>query len=236
MAGQFAHAPEVWARFASLHCSAWVVSGIDTATPPADTTAALAPWLDRARQRLAAQAEGEWPSISAWRRTFSAMGLKPTQYRCAAEALLRRLRKENGLPTLHPLVDAYNAVSVAWGLPIAALDLAAIHGSLTVRPAAGGEAHTTFGGDNEPAEAGEIIFADDADHAHARRWCHKQSARSAISSATGRALVVVEGQHADAAVDVAQAAQELAALLQGWGMRCTPVQALSAHHPAVPWG
>jgi DNA/RNA-binding domain of Phe-tRNA-synthetase-like protein len=37
------------------------------------------------------------------------MGLKPTQYRCAPEALLRRLRKEGTLPPLHPLVDLCNA-------------------------------------------------------------------------------------------------------------------------------
>ncbi len=34
-------------------------------------------------------------------------------------------------------------------------------------------------------EAGEVIFADDAGHAHARRWTNRQSGRSAITMRYG---------------------------------------------------
>jgi DNA/RNA-binding domain of Phe-tRNA-synthetase-like protein len=47
------------------------------------------------------------------------MGLKPTQYRCAAESLLRRYRKERFLPRIHPLVDLCNAISLAFAIPVA---------------------------------------------------------------------------------------------------------------------
>jgi DNA/RNA-binding domain of Phe-tRNA-synthetase-like protein len=71
-----------------------------------------------AAARLDAQPESEFAEIQAWRRAFSQMGLRPTQYRCAAEALLRRFRKERHLPQLHPLVDLCNAASAAYaGLP-----------------------------------------------------------------------------------------------------------------------
>ena len=56
------------------------------------------------------------------------MGLKPTQYRCAAESLLRRFRKEGSLPRLHPLVDLCNAVSLAFAVPVAVLDAGRIAG------------------------------------------------------------------------------------------------------------
>lgn len=68
------------------------------------------------------QPESEFGQIQAWRRAFSQMGLKPTQYRCAAEALLRRLRKEHSLPRLHPLVDLCNAASAAYAIPVAVFD------------------------------------------------------------------------------------------------------------------
>ena len=75
-----------------------------------------------AKSRLQAGAESDLPAIQAWRRVFARRGLKPTQCRCAAEALLRRLRKESLLPPLHPLVDLCNAVSVAHAIPIAVFD------------------------------------------------------------------------------------------------------------------
>ena len=130
------------------------------------------------------------------------MGLKPTQYRCASESLLRRLRREGDLPSLHPLVDLCNAVSAAFAIPVAALDADRISGDLEVRRAAGAERYDTFTGDVEHPEPGEVVFVDAAGRAHARRWTNRQSGHSAISAATRRAFIVTEALHEDAAADV----------------------------------
>jgi hypothetical protein len=76
------------------------------------------------RERLAQVAsESELPEVNAWRRVFSRMGLKSTQYRCASESLLRRFRKEGNLPRIHPLIDLCNAASTGsrtrWATPSA---------------------------------------------------------------------------------------------------------------------
>ena len=115
---------------------------------------------------------------------YAKMGLKPTQYRCAAEALLRRFRKEGSLPRLHPLVDLCNAVSVAFAIPVAVLDVARVGWPLEVRYAAGDEDYLTFGGDVEHPDAGEVIFADRAGRVgRMTRW--SSSARpSALRSIT----------------------------------------------------
>lgn len=124
----FQHAGEIWRDFPRLVPGVLSVSGITPDAPveaPAEKLAAVA------RSRLAGATEAELPEIQAWRRAFSAMGLKPTQYRCAAESLLRRFRKEGALPRLHPLVDLCNAVSLAYAIPVAVLDVAAITGDVT---------------------------------------------------------------------------------------------------------
>jgi DNA/RNA-binding domain of Phe-tRNA-synthetase-like protein len=143
------------------------------------------------------------------------MGLKPTQYRCASEAVLRRLRTTGELPRIHPLVDLCNAVSAASALPIAALDLDRIAGSVVVGPAAGDEIYHAFSGRVEHPEPGEIVFVDDERRAHARRWTHRQSAWSAVSDATSRVLVVCEGHHATARDDTLAAVTTLAEVLGG---------------------
>ena len=110
-------------------------------------------------------AESELPEIQAWRRAFAAMGLKPTQYRCASESLLRRFRREGS--RLHPLVDLCNAVSLAYAIPVAVLDLSGITGPLEARDATGDEEYLTFSGEVEYPAVGEVIFADAAGQAHA---------------------------------------------------------------------
>src|SRR5262249_13845578 len=51
-------------------------------------------------------------SLSGWRRVFRTFGVDPTQYRSAAEALLRRLTKKGDIPSLNLLVDLGNLVSI----------------------------------------------------------------------------------------------------------------------------
>ncbi|MEK7345954.1 MAG: phenylalanine--tRNA ligase beta subunit-related protein [Pseudomonadota bacterium] len=224
----FRHSSDIWSRFPSLVPMVLSVEGV---TPDANVDAAFERLLARAKAHLAAGAEGESVPIQAWRRGFSAMGLKPTQYRCAAEALLRRLRKDGQLPRLHPLVDLCNALSVAWALPVAVLDLDGIEGDLTVRAATGSEEHLEFSGAVEHPEPGEVIFADAGNRTHARRWCHRQSARSVIQPQTTRALIVVEALHEGAPADVQAAIDDLVACLTQAGMRCSAAKLLRPGDP-----
>ena len=228
----FQHSGDLWRDFPRLVPAVLHVQGITAAAesgPAADRFAAIA------KSRLAAvPAEGEWPEIQAWRRAFAAMGLKPTQYRCAAESLLRRFRKEGSLPRLHPLVDLCNAVSLAYAIPVAVFDVSAVTGPLEVRYATGDEDYLTFAGDIEHPAPGEVIFADQAAHAHARRWTNRQSGRSAVRDSTAEALIVAEALHESAPHDIRHLTAALAAELQAlWpGTPATPMtQILTAASP-----
>ncbi|MEU8413934.1 phenylalanine--tRNA ligase beta subunit-related protein [Amycolatopsis japonica] len=191
------HHPDIRFAHPGLAVGTLQASGI-TPELPVD----LEKFVARATRRLADGPESEFPEIQAWRRAFAKMGLKPTQYRCASESLLRRLRKEGTLPRIHPVIDLCNAVSVAYAIPVAVLDIAKISGSLEVRHARGDEKYVTFAGTVEQPNPGEVIFADEDGQAHARRWTNRQSGHSAVSATTSDVLIVSEGLHATAAEDV----------------------------------
>lgn len=193
------YASEIHTRFRQLRSAAIGVNGINA---DASSGAQVAQLLAVADKRLAATREGEFAEIKAWRRAFSELGLKPTQYRCASESLLRRYRKSGELPTLHPLIDLCNAASLAFAIPVAVFDIDQISGALTVRPAIGDEFYETFSGETEHPEPGEVIFADEAGRAHARRWSHRQSGWSAVKQSTSRVLIVTEALHETAQGDV----------------------------------
>ena len=193
---------------------------VDGITPLADVAAAVARSTDVAQTRLEGRTESELPEIQAWRRVFSRMGLKPTQYRCASEALLRRLRTDGALPSIHPLVDLANALSMAWAIPVAVIDLDRVAGGIEVRFAAGDERYEAFSGEIEHPEPGEVVFRDDDGWAHARRWTNRQSGRSAVRAGTSRVLVVTEGVHEGAGGDVPRLVEALAREIEvGWGSR-----------------
>jgi DNA/RNA-binding domain of Phe-tRNA-synthetase-like protein len=224
----FEHTAAIWHEFPTLIPAVLLVDGI---SPAAGVARQIAPYLDRARARLVGISEAELPEVQAWRRAFGRMGLKPTQYRSAAEALLRRFRKEDALPTLHPLVDLCNAVSLAYALPVAVIDLDQVVGGIQVRYAEGDETAVAFNGEEEHPEPGEVIFADEARRVHARRWTFRQSRHSTVSDATRRALIVSEGLHDTAAADIAALITTLEAEMRAAGFAPSQRAILSAAAP-----
>ena len=212
----FQHSPKIWNEFPQLAAGALIVDGIHA---DVDVMSHLEPWFDRARERLEGTTESQLPEIAAWRRAYSQMGMKPTKYRSAAEALLRRFRREDDLPRLHPLVDLCNAVSLAFALPIAVYDLDPVDTFLEVRHATGTETHLAFNGETETPPTNEVIFADASNHAHARRWTFRQSRQSTVSANTARVLIVSEGLHETATEDIATLISALSAeITELWTM------------------
>jgi len=209
----FRHSDDIWSDFPELVAGVLLAHGVNGTVSGEQR---LPKFNVIAQSRLATSSEGELPEIQAWRRAFSRMGLKPTQYRCASEQLLRRFKKEGSLPRIHPLIDLCNAISLAFAIPIAVFDLARIEGPLEVRRARGDEAYLAFSGETEHPEPDEVIFADAAHNAHARRWTHRQSALSAVRPETATVLIVAEAMHETAPDDVAKLtatiAEELSAI------------------------
>jgi DNA/RNA-binding domain of Phe-tRNA-synthetase-like protein len=195
----FRHSSQIWDGFPELVPGVLFADGI---TGDAAVDGQIARFGAIARARLADCSESELPEIQAWRRTFSRMGLKPTQYRCAAESLLRRFRKEGELPRVHPLIDLCNAISLAFAIPVAVFDVASVAEYIEVRHATGEETYLTFGGEVEHPAAGEVIFADGAGRAHARRWTNRQSGYSAVRDTTAAVLIVAEAMHGSALADI----------------------------------
>ncbi|UFR01237.1 hypothetical protein KBP30_08625 [Streptomyces sp. Go40/10] len=231
---RFRHAEEVRAAFPELSAGVLHATGVDA---PADTRHRAAAYTDRAAARLARAGEGEFPEVLAWRRAFTRMGLRPTQYRSASESLLRRLRKEGALPRIHPLVDLCNAVSVAYAVPVAVLDLDRIAGPLLeVRQARGDETYTAFGGGVEHPAPGEVTFVDSAGRAHARRWTHRQSGHSAVGAHTGRVLVVAEAMHEGGAEAVAEVLKTVEEEVAAHWQATTATAVLTAGAPEFAFG
>jgi DNA/RNA-binding domain of Phe-tRNA-synthetase-like protein len=226
----FQHSPDMWASFPTLVPGVVYAEGIRANVSAADRAASF---HEAAAERLAAGPEGEFPEIQAWRRAFSAMGLKPTQYRCASESLLRRFRKEHALPQIHPLIDICNAISLAFATPVAVFDIAHIDGGITVRHANADETYLTFAGETENPESGEVIFADNAGQAHCRRWTNRQSRLSAVSDTTATVLIVAEALHKSASTDIPKLTATIADELAAIWMAPSTTAILTANSPRI---
>ncbi len=185
-------------------------------------------------QRIGATPLSQIPSLSAWRSAFRGFGVDPTQYRSAAEALLRRLTKKGDIPSINLLVDLGNLVSIRYALPVAIFDTRTLQGSATVHFADGSERYTTLGeSEVDHPQPGEVVFSDENKLVIARRWCWRQSEQSAASTETRSALITVEAHHAAGHRDIEAALNDLLALLQEYTGGNFISAVLDAEHPAL---
>jgi DNA/RNA-binding domain of Phe-tRNA-synthetase-like protein len=202
------------ARYPDVIGGIILARGVTNGPTPPELQAAYAAEQAATLARLGQTPLSQVPSLAAWRGVFRGFGVDPTQYRCAAEALLRRLTKSGSIPNVNALVDLGNLVSIRYALPIAIFDLRGVGGGTTVRFADGTERFTNLGqAEAEHPAPGEVIFSDPDGLVSARRWCWRQSAESAARADTTGVLITVEAHHADGRTDVEAALRDLLALL-----------------------
>ncbi|MEZ5923681.1 MAG: phenylalanine--tRNA ligase beta subunit-related protein [Hyphomicrobiaceae bacterium] len=159
------------------------------------------PSPDWVKEQLAAACAGAatgpaWATdhLAAWQDAYRAFGAKPQRTPCSAEALRKRAAKDGPMGSINAVVDLYNAVSIAYAVPVGGEDMAAYAGSPALTIATGTEPFQTMK-DGVPAiehpEKGEVVWRDDKG-VTCRRWNWRQGPRTRMTDATRDMWFVLE--------------------------------------------
>ncbi|HEX5215494.1 MAG TPA: phenylalanine--tRNA ligase beta subunit-related protein [Vicinamibacterales bacterium] len=124
---------------------------------------------------------------TAVRTMYKQVGIDPTKTRPSSEALLRRVRKGDALPRINSLVDVINWCSVESQLPFGLYDSAKIQGAIALRLGRAGESYAGIRKDSVNVD-GRLTLVDDIGPFGNPT---SDSARTMVTSATTRALVVI---------------------------------------------
>jgi DNA/RNA-binding domain of Phe-tRNA-synthetase-like protein len=125
--------------------------------------------------------------IAAVRTMYKRVGIDPTKRRPSSEALLRRVRKGEPLPRINSMVDVCNWCSLEFQLPYGLYDADRIEGHVVLRLGREGESYAGIRKD-EVHVGGRITLADRVGPFGNPT---SDSARTMVTTATSRALVVV---------------------------------------------
>ncbi len=148
-------------------------------------------------------------AVAPWREAYKRFGA-PKGNRSSIEALLRRVKNGKPLPSINPLVDLYNMVSLSFALPCGGEDLDVSSGDVRLTLARGDELFVPLGSEtNEPPLPGEVVYADD-EGILCRCWNWREAERTKLTEATRNALLCIEGVDDSFALSVAEAMEELA--------------------------
>jgi len=86
------------------------------------------------------------PGIQVWRSIFKKLGKDPNRYRHSAEALFRRIQKQNYLPSVQSAIDLNNFFSLQYQVPIGIYDRDRLGDSVSIRLGQSGEEYHGLNG------------------------------------------------------------------------------------------
>ncbi|WP_042356694.1 B3/B4 domain-containing protein [Bacillus rubiinfantis] len=75
----------------------------------------------------------ELPGIQEWRAIFKQTGKDPNRYRHSAEALFRRVKKQNYLGSVNSATDLNNFFSLQYQIPMGIYDVDSLKGPIIIR-------------------------------------------------------------------------------------------------------
>ena len=230
----FQYHPDILTRYPQVVGGAILARNVTNGPTPEGLQALYQTEQQLVLQRLGSTPLSQIESLAAWRRAFRGFGVDPTQYRSAAEALLRRLTKKGDIPSINLLVDLGNLVSIRYALPVAVFEKRAVEGAVTVHFADGSECYSELGASTvDHPEPGEVVFTDETKLVIARRWCWRQSETSAAVAQTRECLITVEAHHATGRQDIEAALHDLLTLLAEYAGGTYTSAILDAHQPAL---
>ena len=155
-ATKFSIDPRVFTLLPGLRIAVVVARGFDN-TVPLDLSAEFAEQEARLSEELDGVELAQYPIIRAWRDAYKLFGEKHN--RCSVEALIRRTVKGKLPPSINPLVDLYNLLSLTYELPYGGENLDVLDDDIMLTFATGDEEFVPLGETEvEHPPVGEIMY------------------------------------------------------------------------------
>lgn len=160
-----------------------------TLTPPAEG-ASLATRLQAVCEQAVAGdlPEAAW-AIETYRAELQRLGRNPNRYRISSDALWRRCLRDGAVPSILPLVDLNNIISIRTGWPVGCYDADLIDGQAVLRLGGEGEIMPTLGKGDFDIHRLPVL----ADATGPFGSTISDSVRTAVTETARRAVMVVYG-------------------------------------------
>ena len=126
----------------------------------------------------------EHQNVQAWREMYQIAGISMGKYPVSVLAMVKRIAKGGRVPSINPLVNFYNAISIANISPLGGMDLDQLTGHQELRFTQEGEDFLAIGAESaEKVQPGEICYSDERGIT-TRHFAWRQSLRGAIQPTT----------------------------------------------------
>lgn len=200
----------IFEKLPDLYVGVVVAKGVDNSGEYPEIDKMLEKSLALAEKKFLDKKVKEDALIIPYREAFASLGINPNKFQCSVEAMFTRIAKGKKLPSINPLVDLNNAVSLKYTLPMGTHDLARSNKDIEMRYSKSGDTFVPMGSTEvEQLDEGEVVYAV-GNEVRTRRWAWRQSDFGKITDETSYVFFPIDGFKGVNEKEVESATTELA--------------------------
>lgn len=185
--------PTIFNTLPNLCIGVVVAKGIDNRQSYEKIQSLLNQSIEQVETQFSGVKVKESAAILPYREAFQQLSINPNKFMCSIEALFTRIAKGKGMPSINPLVDLNNAISLKYHLPMGTHDLALSDENVMLRFANENDRFIPFGCvDAETPDTGELVYAV-GNQVRTRRWTWRQSEIGKIDEKTNYVFFPIDG-------------------------------------------
>lgn len=189
-----------------------VAKGLDNARPNAKIQQLFQAQVSAISEECSVGSLKEAPFLTPYRQAMKEADI-PSKYPCSIEALLSRIVKKGSSPSISPVVDLGNYISLKYRVPVGVHDIDTIQEELSVRLANEADCAIAENSlENDPLKAGEPVYACGTS-VRTRRWLWRQMPAGRVSANACDFIFPIDGFTCNKET-VDAACEELAGLLK----------------------
>ena len=190
---KFKVSKDFFERIPNAYFGVIIVKNFDNKKQSDKITNMLSENMQEALEKLKDVKVKEEPYIIQYREAFKRVDINPNKYMCSIEALLTRISKGKELPSINPIVDLGNALSVKYCLPIGIHDIDNFKGDIEIRKGKETDTFTPFGGGEiEHPEENEYVYVSGSE-VKTRKWTWRQGEKSKITEESKNLFIPIDG-------------------------------------------
>lgn len=189
----FTISDEVFVRFPGYVRGVVIAHGVTNGESTEELSSMLRAAENSVREKLTLETLAAHPKIASWREAYRSFGAKPSKFRPSIEAMVRRVLRNEPLPSINALVDIGNVVSLNHLVPAGGHAIDVLTQDISLCVAAGDEEFTPLDSDQvENPLQGEIIFVE-GKTVLTRRWTWRQGKHTLVMPTTTAIEFNVDG-------------------------------------------
>jgi DNA/RNA-binding domain of Phe-tRNA-synthetase-like protein len=183
---------ELFDRLPDLTIGVVAAAGLDNSRPSPEIEAFLLQTVGALRGSFQAEKVQDHPRIRPWRTAFSKLGISGSKFPSSIESMARRILRDDPFPTVNPLVNLYNSISLKHLVPMGGHDLDPLTGNILLGFSEGWEPFTPMGGGEKiTVPKGELVYRDDQE-VLTRNWVWRQCDKDKTTEKTKNIFIPID--------------------------------------------